>query len=87
MIPVANADVKRHSALAMWCIGGDHAKLKTFSGVMDLPNTVATSSFSKLNATLESTAAKVQAESMKSAGQIDHSLAGKMVKDQSHLLR
>ena len=55
--------------------GGDHAKLRTFCGVMDLPKPVCKSSFSIINSTIHKAACTVQRQSMKCAAKTEYSIA------------
>ena len=52
--------VNRQAALAMRCIGGSRADLRTFCGVMDMPPPVRGSSYNKINKTIQKAACAVQ---------------------------
>lgn len=70
--------VNRRSALAMRCVGGDRADLKTFCAIMDLPPPVGDSSYSMINSTMEMASGAVQAASMKKAANTEFDLTLKL---------
>ena len=73
-ISIGNLSVKsvnRRAVLAMRCVGGGHADLKTFCGLMDLPSPVRKSSYNLVNKTMQKAAATVQRKSMQKAAEIE----------------
>ena len=78
MISEENVSVysaNRHSAFAMRCIGGNLSELKTFCGIMNLPNPVCKSSHNKINQTMKKAAYCVQKQSMDDSAIIKRWLA------------
>lgn len=75
---VGNASVNlvnRRAAFAMRCIGADRTELKTFCGVMNLPNPVGESSYKAIKNTLHTASREVQKISMNAAAAVEYEQA------------
>ena len=69
------SSVNHRAALAMRCIGSDHADLCTFCGVMNLPPPAAKSTHQHIKKTIEKAAVEVMNDSMSNAAAQEYEMA------------
>ena len=87
LISVVNLTIhsmNHHAVLAMHSIGRDRADLQSFYGVMDLPPPVHSSTYNKINETLEKAACTVQDQSMQRAAEREYAQADPIENDEVH---
>lgn len=84
---LVNHSINRRSALAMRYIGCGHSALRTFCGIMNLPPPVGNTSYDKIKSSINQAVTATQAESMKEAAKIEHSLAEESETDGSDTSR
>ena len=74
--------MNRRAVLAMRSIGCDRADLQSCCGVMDLPPPVHSSTYNKINETLEKAACTVQNQSMQRAAEREYAQADRIENDE-----
>ena len=85
LISVGNLTINsmnRRAVLAMRSIGCDRADLQSCCGVMDLPPPVHSSTYNKINETLEKAACTVQNQSMQRAAEREYAQADRIENDE-----